>query len=459
MRRLSYFLMFVLLAAAVPGMLSAAPRPGEPQVEITSPPADAIIDGSEYQVVVQFASTDKLPVDKVQVYLDGKFITSRTYDKAMVEGASSFKWDTTRTSNGRHKLDIQVFSGEEYLGMNSCTVYVSNKAKDIIPPRVAVTSPKNGEVVSGIVPIVIEAADNSGMDPMVNVYVDRSLRSVRNRGPYEYAWDTTGVENGPHTIEVNAEDDSRNIAPTATIRVTVKNGLAQAPRTFTAPISPSNDNVALPVAGKPAPGDAARSTRSSAESFVAGPVPVAKPAPVRKTEPKLTLMAKADTTPLQVPQCCPGSVCDVAEPVAGPEPERAPAVEENVYVVREGDNLDTLAKRFGVTVKGIVELNDIKDPAMLQIGWKLRIPAPVRLIPVRPVFEAAGGTLIWESGKPTVVRAVCPQKDVLLQVGSAKAMVNKKSVKMDAATVVNSGRTMVPESFVTGPLGMVIPGK
>jgi LysM repeat protein len=464
MRRLSYLLMFLLLIAAVPGILSAAERPGDPQIEITSPPNDATINGSEYEVAVQFVSSEKLPVTKIQVYLDGKPITARKYDNGQSEGISSFKWDTTRSSNGRHKVDVQIFSGDEYLGMSTCTVYVSNKAKDIIPPRVAVTSPREGAVVSGVTQIVIEAADNSGLEPMVNVYVDKSLRSVKNRGPYEYAWDTTDVENGPHTIEVNAEDDSTNTSPAKAIRVIVKNPLKPAPQMFgTSSVPTVSANITPSTPAPVAVREVARTTQPKSESFVAGPVPAANwktatATPVRKIEPKLTLMAKADTTSLAVPQCCPGGICDIKTPT-GPEPARAPGIEENAYIVREGDNLDTLAKKLGVTVEAIVKLNDLEDPSKLQIGQKLRMPAETRLIPVRPVFEAAGGTLIWEAGKSKVVRAICSRKDVLFEVGSARAVVNKRPLKMESAAVVNSGRTMVPESFVTGPLGMTVPGK
>ena len=476
MRGLSCLLMFMLLIVAVPGVLSAADGPGEPLVEITSPPNDATINGSEYEVAVQFASSDKLPVTKVQVFLDGKPITARAYEDGQAQGVSSFKWDTTRSANGRHKVDVQIFSRDEYLGMSSCTVYVSNKAKDIIPPRVAVTSPRQGAVVSGITEIVIEAADNSGMEPMVNVYVDKSLRSVKNRGPYEYAWDTTGVENGPHTIEVNAEDDSLNTAPTKAVRVVVKNQLKPALEMFGTSSVPSVSSNIIPSTPAPvAVREVARASQPRSESFVAGPVPVAKsgasapkttatwksatPAPARKAEPKLTLMAKADTTPLAVPQCCPGGICDEIKTPTCPEPARAPGIVENVYTVREGDNLGRLAKKLCVTVEAIAKLNDLEDPSKLQIGQKLRMPAETRLIPVRPVFEAAGGTLIWEANKSKVVRAICPRTDVLFQVGSARAVVNKKPMKMDAAAVVNSGRTMVPESFLTGALGMTVPGK
>jgi LysM repeat protein len=465
MRRLSYLLMFMLLIAAVPGVLSAAERPGDPRVEITSPPNEATINGSEYEVAVQFVSSEKLPVTKIQVYLDGKPITARKYDNGQSDGISSFKWDTTRSANGRHKVDVQIFSGDEYLGMSTCTVYVSNKPKDIIPPRVAVASPREGAVVSGVTQIVIEAADNSGLDPMVNVYVDKSLRSVKNRGPYEYAWDTTAVENGPHTIEVNAEDDSTNTAPAKAIHVVVKNLLKPVPQMFgTSPVPTVSANITPSTPAPVAVREVARTSQPKSESFAAGPVPVANwkttiTAPARKVEPKLTLMAKADTTSLAVPQCCPGGICSEMKMPSGPEPARAPGVEANVYTVREGDNLDTLAKKLGVTVEAIARLNVLEDPSKLQIGQKLRMPAEARLIPVRPVFEAAGGTLIWEAGRSKVVRAICPRKDVLFEVGSAKAVVNKKSVRMESAAVVNSGRTMIPESFVTGPLGMTVPGE
>ena len=52
----------------------------------------------------------------------------------------------------------------------------------------------------------------------------------------------------------------------------------------------------------------------------------------------------------------------------------SPAMEE--YEVVKGDNLSKIGKRYGVSWKEIYEANKnvIKDPDLIQPGWKLRIP-------------------------------------------------------------------------------------
>ena len=47
-----------------------------------------------------------------------------------------------------------------------------------------------------------------------------------------------------------------------------------------------------------------------------------------------------------------------------------------VYVVRPGDNLETIAKRNGTTVSALASANKIINPNLVMIGSKLKIPAP-----------------------------------------------------------------------------------
>ena len=49
----------------------------------------------------------------------------------------------------------------------------------------------------------------------------------------------------------------------------------------------------------------------------------------------------------------------------------------DTYTVKQGDNLTKIAARFGTTVDEIYNLNRdrIKDKNLIQIGWKLLIPA------------------------------------------------------------------------------------
>jgi nucleoid-associated protein YgaU len=47
------------------------------------------------------------------------------------------------------------------------------------------------------------------------------------------------------------------------------------------------------------------------------------------------------------------------------------------YEVKRGDNLSKIGKQFGVSWKEIYEANrdQIKDPDLIQPGWKLKIPS------------------------------------------------------------------------------------
>lgn len=45
------------------------------------------------------------------------------------------------------------------------------------------------------------------------------------------------------------------------------------------------------------------------------------------------------------------------------------------YTVKKGDTLTTIASKYGTTVNEIVKLNPIiKNPNLINIGWKLTIP-------------------------------------------------------------------------------------
>jgi LysM repeat protein len=61
----------------------------------------------------------------------------------------------------------------------------------------------------------------------------------------------------------------------------------------------------------------------------------------------------------------------VAAP-ASPSPSPSPAAE--TYTVKSGDTLSDIARRFDTTVEAIVELNELDDPDVLNIGDELIIP-------------------------------------------------------------------------------------
>jgi nucleoid-associated protein YgaU len=75
------------------------------------------------------------------------------------------------------------------------------------------------------------------------------------------------------------------------------------------------------------------------------------------------------------------SPTQVAEATPSPEPTEEPAEDtprptDRVHVVQKGENLTKIAEQYGVTVKQIVEANDLDDPSQISVGQELKIPAP-----------------------------------------------------------------------------------
>ncbi|HSJ90428.1 MAG TPA: LysM domain-containing protein [Ilumatobacter sp.] len=65
------------------------------------------------------------------------------------------------------------------------------------------------------------------------------------------------------------------------------------------------------------------------------------------------------------------------------------------YVVQAGDNLNDIATRYQVTVKSIVDLNNLPEGGgMLQIGQEIEIPNDLRIdATLPPLPDETGSTL------------------------------------------------------------------
>jgi LysM repeat protein len=63
-------------------------------------------------------------------------------------------------------------------------------------------------------------------------------------------------------------------------------------------------------------------------------------------------------------------------PSAAPAaPEPSPKPELRTYRVKRGDTLIRIAARFGTTVKALMTLNEIDNPARIAVGTRLKLPA------------------------------------------------------------------------------------
>jgi len=82
-----------------------------------------------------------------------------------------------------------------------------------------------------------------------------------------------------------------------------------------------------------------------------------------------------------------------AGPVATPTGPGAPPVDatgEVIYVVKSGDRLEVIAKKYGITAKAIADANNLKTVNKIVVGQKLKIP--VKAPPPAPVDAVPPGT-------------------------------------------------------------------
>jgi LysM repeat protein len=69
----------------------------------------------------------------------------------------------------------------------------------------------------------------------------------------------------------------------------------------------------------------------------------------------------------------PDATENIDSPFGGAQASPTPA--QQIYVVRSGDSLFTIATQYGTTVQAIVEANNLTNPNALDIGQELIIPA------------------------------------------------------------------------------------
>jgi LysM repeat protein len=110
----------------------------------------------------------------------------------------------------------------------------------------------------------------------------------------------------------------------------------------------------------------------------ATPTPTPTATPTQTTTPPPGSTATPTPTPTSTPT-------PTATPVATPAPGQT-----IIYVVRMGDTLYSLARRFGTTVTAIAQLNGITNTHRIWIGQRLIIPRGTGTVPTVTPFPSPG---------------------------------------------------------------------
>src|SRR5260370_8381668 len=131
-------------------------------VAMASPASGATVSGT-VPVSASVSIIGLITVRGVQFNLDGANLGAEDSSSPY-----SVSWNTTTTGNGSHTLRAVArdLLGVQYTS-NAVTVTVSNAPppppQDTTPPSVSITSPSNGQTVSGTVTVTASASDNVGV--------------------------------------------------------------------------------------------------------------------------------------------------------------------------------------------------------------------------------------------------------------------------------------------------------
>jgi hypothetical protein len=107
-------------------------------------------------------------------------------------------------------------------------------AADTTPPSVSIQSPMGGQV-SGVVPVNVAASDASGVT-RTELYANGVRLAEDALAPYAFSWDTTGLQDGPATVQAKAYDAAGNVASSASVSVTVGNDKIPPVVAFSSPV-------------------------------------------------------------------------------------------------------------------------------------------------------------------------------------------------------------------------------
>ena len=118
---------------------------------------------------------------------------------------------------------------------------------DTTPPASTIAAPLAGGTVSGVATIAVTATDDVGVTK-VECYINGALAGSSAIAPATFPWDTAAYANGSYTLQARAYDAAGNVGASATVSVSVQNGVPDLTAPTAQVTSPANASTVTGVA-------------------------------------------------------------------------------------------------------------------------------------------------------------------------------------------------------------------
>ncbi len=372
---------------------------------LLSPQSSAVVSGT-VEVSAGFEASAKTPVTRVVLSVDGTEYGLKGLDAPQASGVVSILWDTTAFEDGPHGLSLYFYSGSKLAGKCYQKVQVQNHGEAAVTPPakgssvIQFSNLRDGERVSGRRQVAVNPSANLGQGVFLSVYVDKTLKLVSNRPPFEFSLDTAGLSDGPHAVEAQVRDASQNLLATYAIRITVENAgtIASAVReaSSTAAAGPaSTKSIERPQETRAIPASASASQPDNGSAVAARASEPATAAAIQPSavtsEPRQDSSASRPAPAVQIPE---------QQPAAAPSVKTAPS-DEPVAVAK-------------------APASELPDPSSGQAATRMAsLPAPHSVqmeVSVTPSVEAVSAEA---PSVPAAAEATAPEASAPADTGEA----------------------------------------
>ena len=164
---------------------------------------------------------DNAGIDSVSFYIDNVMVFSDTNEPYEYDWNTNFEIEDVNHVIGSIITDA---SGNHF-EVPSISVFVNNIPNDSNPPTIIISSPLDGQTVSGVVNFSAHVDDDTGI-ASVEFFIDGFSVKTDIETPYSFSWDTTiniGVHGNEHALSAIVVDMAGNTTFSQPILVTVDN--------------------------------------------------------------------------------------------------------------------------------------------------------------------------------------------------------------------------------------------
>ena len=187
-----------------------------PSGQILNPIAGQTVNGT---VSIEVSAYDNTEVANIDLSIDGLPVATLT-DEPYI-----YNWDTTQeTDDEDHVISMIVYDDSDNSAfLPPISVIVDNEINDITPPTGSISNPLSGQTVSDTVSFTVIAQDDFGIAE-VELFIDGQSVFQDTESPFQYEWDTTGLDNDTqHTLSATITDDVGHTTIVQPVLVTVIN--------------------------------------------------------------------------------------------------------------------------------------------------------------------------------------------------------------------------------------------